>query len=81
VIVEVRCGIRVNAVSPGPTKTPFFGKPGLGETDLKAMVASIPAGRFGNPGKMAKAIVLLASDEASFAVGSELVVDGGMSNL
>ena len=74
-------GIRVNAVSPGPTETPLFGKLGLTEMDLKAMASGIPAGRFGTSAEMAKAIVFLASDEAAFAAGSELVVDGGMSNL
>jgi NAD(P)-dependent dehydrogenase (short-subunit alcohol dehydrogenase family) len=74
-------GVRVNAVSPGPTETPLFGKLGLTEMDLKTMTSGIPAGRFGTSAEMAKAIVFLASDEAAFAVGSELVVDGGMSNL
>jgi NAD(P)-dependent dehydrogenase (short-subunit alcohol dehydrogenase family) len=78
-------GIRVNAVSPGPISTPLYGKLGLPEADLKAMAAGIqgqiPAGRFGNPGEIAQAVVFLASDEAAFTVGSELVIDGGMSNL
>jgi NAD(P)-dependent dehydrogenase (short-subunit alcohol dehydrogenase family) len=78
-------GIRVNAVSPGPISTPLYGKLGLPEADLKAMAASIqnqiPAGRFGNPSEIAKAVVFLASDESAFTVGSELVIDGGMSNL
>lgn len=78
-------GIRVNAVSPGPISTPLYGKLGLGDADLKAMATSIqgqiPAGRFGNVSEIAKAIVFLASDEAAFTVGSELVIDGGMSNL
>jgi NAD(P)-dependent dehydrogenase (short-subunit alcohol dehydrogenase family) len=74
-------GIRVNAVSPGPTRTPIFDKLGLTAADLEAMVAQIPAGRFGNPREIAQAIVFLASDEAPFTVGSEFIVDGGMSNL
>jgi NAD(P)-dependent dehydrogenase (short-subunit alcohol dehydrogenase family) len=78
-------GIRVNAVSPGPISTPLYGKLGLPEADLKAMAASIqnqiPAGRFGNPLEIAKAVVFLASDESAYTVGSELVIDGGMSNL
>jgi NAD(P)-dependent dehydrogenase (short-subunit alcohol dehydrogenase family) len=41
----------------------------------------IPAGRFGNPGEIAKAAVFLASDEPAFTVGSELLIDGGMNNL
>lgn len=78
-------GIRVNAVSPGPISTPLYGKLGLSESDLKAVSASIqgqvPAGRFGTPAEIASAIAFLASDESSFTVGSELLVDGGMVNL
>lgn len=78
-------GIRVNAVSPGPISTPLYGKLGLSEADLKNAAASIqgqiPIGRFGKPGEIAHAVVFLASDESAFTVGSELVIDGGMSNL
>jgi NAD(P)-dependent dehydrogenase (short-subunit alcohol dehydrogenase family) len=78
-------GIRVNAVSPGPISTPLYSKLGLAEADLKNVAASIqnqvPARRFGDPGEIAKAVVFLASDEAAFTVGSELLIDGGMSNL
>ena len=78
-------GIRVNTVSPGPISTPLYSKLGLPEADLKTVAAQIqsqvPAGRFGNPSEIAKAIVFLASDEAAFTVGSELIIDGGMSNL
>ncbi|WP_044560650.1 SDR family oxidoreductase [Azospirillum sp. B4] len=78
-------GVRVNAVSPGPISTPLYGKLGLAEADLKAMaagiLAQIPAGRFGEPSEVAKYVVFLASDESRFTVGSELVIDGGMSTL
>ncbi|ASG22013.1 SDR family oxidoreductase [Nitrospirillum viridazoti] len=78
-------GVRVNAVSPGPISTPLYGKLGLAEADLKAMaagiLAQIPAGRFGDPVEVAKYVVFLASDESRFTVGSELVIDGGMSTL
>ena len=76
-------GVRVNAVSPGLISTPLHGKLGLTEADLKARVVSfqIPAKRFGNPSEIAQAVVFLASDEAAFTVGSEFVIDGGMSNL
>jgi NAD(P)-dependent dehydrogenase (short-subunit alcohol dehydrogenase family) len=78
-------GIRVNAVSPGPIATPLYGKLGLSKGDLDAMSSAIlgqvPAGRFGQPSEVAKAIVFFASDESAFTVGSELVIDGGMSNL
>jgi NAD(P)-dependent dehydrogenase (short-subunit alcohol dehydrogenase family) len=78
-------GIRVNVVSPGPISTPLYGKLGLSEADLKNAAASIqsqvPAGRFGNAREIANAVVFFASDEAAFTVGSELLIDGGMSNL
>jgi NAD(P)-dependent dehydrogenase (short-subunit alcohol dehydrogenase family) len=74
-------GIRVNAVSPGPVTTPLHGKIGMGETDIEGLKGQIPAGRFGQPSEIAKAVVFLASDEAAFTVGTELVIDGGMSNL
>jgi NAD(P)-dependent dehydrogenase (short-subunit alcohol dehydrogenase family) len=78
-------GIRVNAVSPGPITTPLLSKVGLTEAELKAVgdsiLSQIPTGRFGNPVEIAKAVVFLASDEAAFTVGSELVIDGGMSTL
>jgi NAD(P)-dependent dehydrogenase (short-subunit alcohol dehydrogenase family) len=78
-------GIRVNAVSPGPISTPLYGKLGFSEADLKTAAASIqsqvPARRFGTPSEIAHAIVFLASDESAFTVGSELLIDGGMSNL
>ncbi len=78
-------GIRVNAVSPGPISTPLYGKLGLSEPDLKTAAVSIqnqiPIGHFGKPSEIAHAIVFLASDESAFTVGSELVIDGGMSNL
>src|SRR5579859_2082712 len=74
-------GIRVNAVSPGPVTTPLHGKIGMGESDLEGLKGQIPAGRFGRPSEIAKAVVFLASDEAAFTVGSELIIDGGMSNL
>lgn len=75
-------GIRVNAISPGPVATPLYGKLGMSAADTDAMAAAkIPAGRFGNPSEIAKAVVFLASDEAAYTVGSELIIDGGMSNL
>ena len=78
-------GIRVNAVSPGPISTPLYSKLGFSEADLKQVAASIqsqvPAGRFGNPSEIAKAVVFFASDESAFTVGSELLIEGGMSNL
>jgi len=78
-------GIRVNAISPGPIATPLYGKLRMSEADSKAMASQIqsqiPVGRFGDAGEVAKTVIFLASDEATYFVGSELVIDGGMSNL
>ncbi|MFK3797166.1 SDR family oxidoreductase [Pseudomonas sp. NPDC088444] len=78
-------GIRVNAVSPGPIATPFHSKLGLPEAQLKEVAAgieaSIPLGRFGEAGEVAKAVLFLASDQASFITGDEIVVDGGLSQF
>ena len=78
-------GIRVNAVSPGPVTTPIYGKLGMEADALQQMVeairAQVPAGRFGEPREIANAIVFLASDESTFTVGSELIIDGGMSAI
>lgn len=78
-------GIRVNAVSPGPISTPLYSKLGLSAADLKKVSASletqVPAGRFGKASEIANAVVFLASDESAFTIGSELLIDGGLSNI
>ncbi len=78
-------GIRVNAVSPGPISTPLYSKLGFSDAQLKTVATSIqgqvPLGRFGTPSEIAHAVVFLASDESAFTVGSELLIDGGMSNI
>lgn len=78
-------GIRVNGLSPGPTETPALGKLGLEDEAEKALKEEIrqlvPIGRLGTPLELAKAAVFLASDESSFVVGTELLVDGGVGNL
>jgi NAD(P)-dependent dehydrogenase (short-subunit alcohol dehydrogenase family) len=78
-------GIRVNAISPGPVQTPIFGKLGLSADQVQGMaqqiLSQIPARRFGLPLEIAKAAVFFASDESLFSVGSELIIDGGMSAL
>jgi NAD(P)-dependent dehydrogenase (short-subunit alcohol dehydrogenase family) len=78
-------GIRVNAVSPGPISTPFHGKLGLSDADLDsaaaAVEANVPLQRFGEAGEIAKAVLFLASSDASFITGAELVVDGGLTQI
>ena len=70
-------GIRVNAVSAGPIMTPVHS--GRSKEEQAAFIKQIPAGRFGQPSEIANAVVFLASDEAAFTVGAELLIDGGMS--
>ncbi len=69
-------GVRVNAVSPGPTRTEGTAVMGDGIDQLAAMA---PAGRAASPSEIAAAIVYLASDDASFVHGTILAVDGGRS--
>jgi NAD(P)-dependent dehydrogenase (short-subunit alcohol dehydrogenase family) len=73
--------IRVNAVSPGPTETAglneLFGSGAQAEGTKDFLAGQIPAGRVGQPEEVAKAVLFLASDEASFVNGVELFVDGG----
>ena len=74
-------GVRVNAISPGPIATPLHGKIGMGEKEIADLVKRIPAGRRGSASEIAAAVLYLASDESAFTVGSELIIDGGMSTL
>lgn len=74
-------GIRINAITGGPIATPLYRKLGMGEAELKALQEQIPARRLGKPSEVAEAAVFFAADESAFTVGSELVIDGGMSNL
>lgn len=74
-------GIRANAVSPGPVATPLHDKLGLAGDALTGLVGQIPLGRRGTPEEVADAIIFLLSDESGFTVGSEFVIDGGMSTL
>ena len=76
-------GIRVNAVSPGPIGTPFWGKIGLPEDVLNGAAAAITEQtalkRFGNPEEVAKAVLFLASSDSSYVTGEEIAVHGGIN--
>ena len=67
-------GIRVNAVSPGPTSTPGTDEMGDG---FAAIVSTIPLGRAAHPEEIAETILFLASDRASYLNGAVVPVDGG----
>jgi cyclopentanol dehydrogenase len=71
--------IRVNSVHPGFVDTPMT-RPGHANPEVAKMrLAATPLGRFGTPADIAAGCLYLASDEASWVTGSELVIDGGMT--
>src|SRR5439155_118443 len=73
-------GIRVNAVCPGLIATPALARAlgGAPEREERAR-AAVPVGRFGRREEVARAILFLASDDASYITGTTLVVDGGLT--
>ena len=71
----VKDNIRVNAVCPGYIETPLLNQ--LDEAMKNHLISLHPIGRLGKPEEIAKAVVFLASDDASFVTGSNLLVDGG----
>ena len=77
--------IRVNAVSPGPIDTPglsqLLASSGTGQQRLNATSSAVPLGRLGVPDEIARAVVFLASDDASYITGAELFVDGGFAQV
>ena len=76
-------GIRVNALSPGPTDTRGFARfADERAADFRLHLADvIPVGRVGRPEEVASAVLFLASAQSSFVAGIDLVVDGGMSQV
>jgi len=75
-----RYGIRVNAVSPGPTATPMFMSIYDSKEKLNRRKRAIPLNRFAGPDEIANAAVFLSSGEAGFITGHSLVIDGGSLN-
>jgi NAD(P)-dependent dehydrogenase (short-subunit alcohol dehydrogenase family) len=77
--------IRFNAIAPGGIDTPLLGKWGMADADLQQFKSEfakfVPVGHMGKAEDIAYAALYLASDESSYVVGSELVVDGGASQL
>jgi len=77
--------IRVNAISPGSIDTPglsdLLASSEVGEERKKMISNTVPLGRFGTADEIAKAVVFLASDDASYITGTELFVDGGIAQV
>jgi NAD(P)-dependent dehydrogenase (short-subunit alcohol dehydrogenase family) len=78
-------GVRVNVISPGPVTTPLYGKLGFDAATLETVAAQIqnqiPLGRFGKPEEITSTVLHLSSPESGFIVGTEIIADGGMSQL
>jgi NAD(P)-dependent dehydrogenase (short-subunit alcohol dehydrogenase family) len=79
-------GIRVNMVSPGPTETPLINRnidmpPEAVDALRRIMINAVPMKRMGEADEVARAVLFLASDEASFINGVDLLVDGGCMEL
>ena len=76
-------GIRVNAVSPGPVETPIFGRAGISSEQSRQTKEWLQnqtlVKRMAEPEEIAEAVLYLSSDVSSFVVGTELVIDGGMT--
>jgi len=78
-VIHAREGIRVNALCPGPLRTELLMKFLDTEAKRQRRLVHIPMGRFGEAHEIAKAALFLASDDASFMTGAELLVDGGIT--
>lgn len=78
-------GVRVNVVSPGPIETPIFDRMGLPPDQARQtrewIISQVPLKRFGHPDDIANAVLYLSSPASAYVVGTELIVDGGMTQL
>ena len=79
-------GIRLNMVSPGPIDTPLlYRNPGMSDEQVEGlkqmMIENIPMHRMGESDEVARAVLFLASEEASFITAANLFVDGGLLEL
>lgn len=76
----IGAGIRINSISPGPIDTPMSRAPGESDAERDARYAAvIPVGRVGTVEEVAATVLWLASPEAGYIVGHDLVLDGGIS--
>jgi len=77
--IHARENIRVNALCPGPLRTPLLMQYLDTEEKRRRRLVHIPMGRFGEASEIAKAALFLASDESSFVTGATFLVDGGIT--
>lgn len=75
------CGVRVNAVSPGPVETPMNAHRREDPEYVKSMIDRVPLGRQGRPEEMAGVVSFLVGEGSSWMTGAVLEVDGGISVL
>lgn len=78
-VIHAREKIRVNALCPGPLRTELLMKYLDTEEKRQRRLVHIPMGRFGEATEIARAVLWLASDDASFVTGTEFLVDGGIT--
>jgi NAD(P)-dependent dehydrogenase (short-subunit alcohol dehydrogenase family) len=78
---HIKDNVRINAVSPGATDTGMSLRPGETDADRAARLATtVPIARVATTDEIVHAVLWLASDESSFVVGHDLVVDGGVTS-
>jgi NAD(P)-dependent dehydrogenase (short-subunit alcohol dehydrogenase family) len=75
----IKDGIRINAICPGGTRTAMLEEWFKNPEVERAALAGTPIGRMADPAEIARSVLFLASDEASFLVGHSLVADGGLT--
>jgi NAD(P)-dependent dehydrogenase (short-subunit alcohol dehydrogenase family) len=78
-VTHARENIRVNALCPGPLRTPLLMNHLDTEDKINRRLVHIPIGRFGEPIEVANAALFLASDESTYITGVEFKVDGGLT--
>ena len=76
-LIGARDGIRCNSVHPGMVDTTMGDSAVSLPGEREQRIARIPVGRFATPSEIANVVVFLASDEASYVTGTEVIVDGG----